>query len=81
MIRKMAAGAGRTSPPSGALMPEDFLKELGRNEKAKALFETLNKRNTYAIAYRLQNAKKRETRERRMKAIIEMLANGEKLYP
>ena len=46
MIRKMAAGAGRTSPPSGALMPEDFLKELGRNEKAKALFETLNKRNT-----------------------------------
>jgi uncharacterized protein YdeI (YjbR/CyaY-like superfamily) len=67
--------------PSAAIMPEDFLKELGRNKKAKAFFETLNKRNTYPIAYRLQSAKKPETRERRMQAIVAMLANGERFYP
>ena len=67
--------------PSAATVPEDFLRELGRNERAAAFFATLNKTNTYAIAYRLQNAKKLETRERRMRAIIDMLERGEKFYP
>ncbi len=67
--------------PSTATMPEDFLQELNKDKKAKAFFETLNKSNTYAIAFRLQTAKKPETREKRMKAILEMLAKGEKFYP
>lgn len=67
--------------PSVATLPEDFLHELGRNKRAKAFFQTLNKRNTYAIAYRLQSAKKPETRARRMQALLAMLARGEKLYP
>src|ERR1700676_5231205 len=48
--------------------------------EAKAFFETLNKTNLYSIAYRLQTAKKPETREKRMKAIIAMLARGEKFH-
>ncbi|MEJ0089455.1 MAG: YdeI/OmpD-associated family protein [Limisphaerales bacterium] len=61
-------------------IPEDFLKQLGKNKKAKAFFETLNKTNLYSIAWRLQTATKPETRERRMKAILEMLAKGQKFH-
>jgi uncharacterized protein YdeI (YjbR/CyaY-like superfamily) len=66
--------------PSAMQVPEDFLQELSKNKKAKAFFETLNKANTYAIAWRLQTAKKPETRAKRMKALIEMLKKGEKLH-
>ncbi len=63
-----------------AKAPDDFLKELARNKKAQAFFETLNKTNLYSITYRLQTAKKPETRERRLRAIIAMLERGEKFH-
>jgi uncharacterized protein YdeI (YjbR/CyaY-like superfamily) len=63
-----------------ASIPEDFLKELAGNKKAKTFFATLNKTNLYSIAYRLQTAKKPETRQKRMQAIIEKLARGEKFH-
>lgn len=66
--------------PSNARIPEDFLKELRRNKKAEAFFKSLNKANLFAIAYRLQTAKKPETREKRMKAILAMMAKGEKFH-
>jgi uncharacterized protein YdeI (YjbR/CyaY-like superfamily) len=65
---------------SSAEMPEDFLKELKKNKKAIAFFETLNKTNLYSISYRLQTAKKSETRKKRMEEIIKMLERGEKLH-
>jgi uncharacterized protein YdeI (YjbR/CyaY-like superfamily) len=68
------------SPPSAATIPEDFLKALESNRKAKEFFETLNRANLYAIAYRLQTAKKAETRERRIKAIVGMLERGERFH-
>ena len=61
-----------------AAVPADFLKELAGSKEASAFFETLNKTNRYSIAYRLQTAKKPETRKKRIRAIIEMLARGEK---
>lgn len=66
--------------PSKAAILEDFLKALSKSRKAKAFFETLNKTNLYSIAWRLQTARKPETRERRMKAILEMLAKGKKFH-
>jgi uncharacterized protein YdeI (YjbR/CyaY-like superfamily) len=66
--------------PSTMTVPKDFLTELSKNRVARQFFGTLNKANTYAIAWRLQTAKKPETRERRMRAIIEMLAQGKKLH-
>jgi uncharacterized protein YdeI (YjbR/CyaY-like superfamily) len=66
--------------PRNAVPPEDFLKALALNQKAKAFFESLNKANVYAIVYRLQTAKKAETREKRMKMILEMLGRGEKFH-
>ena len=63
-----------------AVAPEDFLAELKRNRKAHAFFKTLNRTNLYSIVYRLQTAKKPETREKRKQAIIAMLARGEKFH-
>jgi uncharacterized protein YdeI (YjbR/CyaY-like superfamily) len=67
--------------PKNASPPEDFLKELAKNKKARVFFETLNKANVYSIVYRLQTAKKPETRERRMKMILTMLGQGKAFHP
>jgi uncharacterized protein YdeI (YjbR/CyaY-like superfamily) len=67
--------------PAATAVPADFLQELSRSKKAKAFFEGLNKANVYAIAYRLQTAKKPQTREKRMKSILAMMARGEKFHP
>ncbi len=66
--------------PSKATIPDDFIKALSRNKKAQAFFLTLNKANLYSVAYRLQTAKKPETREKRMKAILELMNKGEKFH-
>src|SRR3954469_25327948 len=44
--------------PATATVPPEFVKELARNAKAKKFYATLNKANLYAIAYRLQTAKR-----------------------
>jgi uncharacterized protein YdeI (YjbR/CyaY-like superfamily) len=72
---------GAYDSPRHAATPEDFLKALGKDKKAKAFFETLNKANIYSIVYRLQTAKKPETREKRLKMILGMLGRGEKFHP
>lgn len=66
--------------PKNMEVPEDLLKELAKDPKALAFYETLNKTNRYAIAFRLQTAKKPETRERRKQVVLEMLKRGEKLH-
>jgi uncharacterized protein YdeI (YjbR/CyaY-like superfamily) len=63
-----------------AVVPADFLAELARNRKASAFFETLNRTNVYSIVYRLQTAKRAETREKRKQTIIAMLARGETFH-
>jgi uncharacterized protein YdeI (YjbR/CyaY-like superfamily) len=67
--------------PRNAGPPDDFLKELDKDKKAKAFFETLNKANVFSIVYRLHTAKKPETREKRMKMILAMMAQGKKFHP
>lgn len=66
--------------PSTMTMPDDFMKELSKNKKDEAFFGTLNKANIYAIGWRLETAKKPETREKRMRIILEMLAKGKKFH-
>ena len=67
--------------PSRSTLPDDFVAALSRNKKAQAFFGTLNKANRYAITWRLQTARTPETRERRMKAILAMLAKREAFHP
>lgn len=66
--------------PKNMKVPADFLKELKKNKKAYAFYQTLNKTNIYAIAWRLQTAKKPETREKRFKALLSMLAKENKIH-
>lgn len=66
--------------PKDAEPPADFLERLAQDPAALAFFETLNRANIYAIVYRLQTAKRPETREKRMQVILEMLAKGEKFH-
>jgi uncharacterized protein YdeI (YjbR/CyaY-like superfamily) len=63
-----------------ATFPDDFLTALGKNKSAKAFFDSLNQANRYAIAYRLQTAKRPETRQRRMETILGMLRRGESFH-
>ena len=67
-------------PPSTATIPEDFLAALAEHPKAAAFFATLDKRNTYPVVHRLQTAVKPETREKRLRAMIEMFERGEKFH-
>ncbi len=66
--------------PANMQVPEDFLRELKKDKKALGFFLTLSKTNTYAIAWRLQTAKKPETRARRMQELLAMLAREEKIH-
>jgi uncharacterized protein YdeI (YjbR/CyaY-like superfamily) len=66
--------------PKNMEIPKDFLAQLAKNGPAKEFFETLNRANLFAIAWRLQTAKKPETRQRRMDNIIALLADGKKLH-
>jgi uncharacterized protein YdeI (YjbR/CyaY-like superfamily) len=66
---------------SSATVPDDFQAELDKNAEAKAFFATLNRQNRYAILFRIQTAKKAETRTKRIRQFIEMLEKKEKLYP
>src|SRR5258708_34694708 len=59
---------------ANATVPPGFVKELARNAKAKQFYATLNKANLYSSAYRLQTAKRSETKIKRIRLIIGMLA-------
>ncbi|QHT59741.1 bacteriocin-protection protein [Paenibacillus lycopersici] len=66
---------------SNASMPEDFALELERNVKAKAFYETMDRQNKYAMLFRIHNAKRQETRAKRIQQFVDMLEKGEKIYP
>jgi uncharacterized protein YdeI (YjbR/CyaY-like superfamily) len=67
--------------PSGATIPSDFQAALDANRQAAAFFKTLDRANRYAVLWRIQTAKKRETRERKIRELIEMLQREEKIHP
>jgi uncharacterized protein YdeI (YjbR/CyaY-like superfamily) len=67
--------------PSKIAVPDDLRRELDARPAARASFEQLNSQNRYAILYRLHDAKRPETRARRLAKFVAMLEAGEKLYP
>ncbi|MBB3695646.1 YdeI family protein [Sphingomonas sp. BK580] len=62
------------------VIPQDFLDLLAALPEAEAFFRTLDRKNLYPIYYRLQTAKRPETRARRMRQILERLARGERFH-
>jgi uncharacterized protein YdeI (YjbR/CyaY-like superfamily) len=71
-----AAYAGQRA----ATVPDDLKRVLDRNKAAGEFFATLDSANRYAILYRLQEAKKPETRRKRLRKFIAMLERGEKIH-
>ena len=66
---------------STATVPSDFQAALDNNAEARAFFASLNSTNRYAILFRIQTAKKAETRAKRIQEFIGMLERHEKLHP
>lgn len=61
-------------------VPEDFQAALDKNKKAKAFFTTLKSAERYSFLFRIHNAKKPETRAKRIKQFVEMLESGQKIH-
>ncbi|HVD38774.1 MAG TPA: YdeI/OmpD-associated family protein [Solirubrobacterales bacterium] len=63
-----------------AKVPPDLQRELDANPAAAKFFASLDGANRYAILYRLEEAKKPETRQRRLRKFVAMLERGEKIH-
>jgi len=61
-------------------VPEDLQAALDRNPRAAEFFAGLDSKNRYAILYRIHDAKKPETRARRIEKFVAMLEAGEKIH-
>ena len=66
--------------PANATVPDDLQAALDANPAASEFFATLKGQNRYAILYRIQDAKRPETRARRIATFVDMLARGETLH-
>jgi uncharacterized protein YdeI (YjbR/CyaY-like superfamily) len=63
-----------------ASIPDDLRRELDADQELAAAFSNLDAHNRYAIIYRLNDAKRPETRARRLAQYVEMLRRGERLH-
>ncbi len=66
--------------PRTIVVPDDLQAQLDAHPHARRTFEQLNSQNRYAILYRLHDAKKPETRQRRLEKFVRMLEAGETLH-
>lgn len=67
--------------PRTATVPADLQRELDKDHRAREFFATLNSANRYAILFRIHDAKRPETRARRIARYVAMLSAQQKLYP
>jgi uncharacterized protein YdeI (YjbR/CyaY-like superfamily) len=72
-----AAYEGQRTMP----VPDDLRRELDARPGAAAFFATLSSQNRYAILFRLHDAKRPETRARRLEKFVAMLEAGETIHP
>jgi uncharacterized protein YdeI (YjbR/CyaY-like superfamily) len=61
-------------------VPDDLQAALDANPAARRFFATLSGTNRYAVLYRIHDAKRPETRARRIEKFVGMLARGERVY-
>lgn len=67
--------------PASIEVPLDLTEALDARPAARETFQNLDSRNRYAVLYRIETAKRAETRSRRIKEFVAMLARGETIYP
>jgi uncharacterized protein YdeI (YjbR/CyaY-like superfamily) len=85
MMKTMAAkkNGSRESAydsPRAADVPEDLQAALDANPRARDFFQSLDKANRYDVLFRIQTVKKAETRSRKIREFVEMLARNEKIH-
>jgi uncharacterized protein YdeI (YjbR/CyaY-like superfamily) len=73
--------AAAYAPPSEAEMPADFLAAIAAEPAAQAMFDVLTKSNRFSLIYRVNAVKRAETRERKIREFVAMLARHETIYP
>ncbi|GAB3452716.1 YdeI/OmpD-associated family protein [Actinophytocola sediminis] len=71
--------AAAYASPATATVPDDLRAALDANPAAAAFFGTLTGQNRYAILHRVEEARRAETRARRIAKFVEMLERGETL--
>jgi uncharacterized protein YdeI (YjbR/CyaY-like superfamily) len=69
------------SGQAGMPVPADLTAALAAQPQAAAMFDILTSQNRYAILYRIESAKRAETRARRIEQFVAMLARGETIHP
>ncbi len=62
-------------------VPPDLAEALAANPDALAMFEILTRANRYAVLWNIHNAKRAETRQRKIEKYVAMLARGETPHP
>jgi len=62
-------------------IPDDLAAAIAANPKAQATFETLNRQNQFALAFRTHNMKTPAGRAKKIAGFVEMLARGETIHP
>ena len=66
--------------PTTATVPDDFRKALDAEPAAKQFFESLGRTKRYSFLYRIADAKRPETRSRRIAEFVALLAEGKTLH-
>ena len=73
--------AAAYSGQATAAVPDDLATALAGNAAADEMFRSLNGANRYAVLYRIEDAKRADTRARRIEQLVAMLARGETVHP
>jgi uncharacterized protein YdeI (YjbR/CyaY-like superfamily) len=83
VARAKADGRWESAYPGQASIevPADLAAALAGEPRAQATFEILTSQNRYAVLYRIHDAKRSDTRIRRIEQFVAMLARGETVYP
>lgn len=67
--------------PGSIEVPADLAVALSADPRASAMFEILTSQNRYSVLFRIDSAKRADTRARRIQQFVAMLARGETIYP
>jgi len=62
-------------------MPPDLARAIAAEPRAQAMFDILTRQNRYALILRVGQAKRADTRARRIEQFVAMLARGETPHP
>ncbi len=67
--------------PASTVVPDDLAAAVAADPRAQAMFDILTSQNRFGLVYRVNDAKRPETRARRIEQFVAMLARGETLHP